>query len=63
LVPLGPSGYHPIGDETWGETGGGLNAQLGRGVLLSAEATVPVLDEGIPADNAFQVRAALSWKF
>ncbi|HTD66895.1 MAG TPA: hypothetical protein VK846_10245 [Candidatus Limnocylindria bacterium] len=54
---------NPIGDETWGETGGGLQAQFGRGVMLSAEATVPVLDEGIPADNVFQVRAALFWKF
>jgi hypothetical protein len=62
-VPFEYAGYHPSGDETWGEAGGGLQAQVWRGLSLTAEATTPVLDEGFPAQNAFQVRAALNWRF
>ncbi len=62
-VPLGPSGYHPLKDETWGEAGGGLQAQIWRGLSATVEATVPVLDEEIAAEDAFQIRAALHWKF
>ena len=62
-IPLGYSGYHPMGDETWGETGAGFQAQLGRGFSLTAEATTPVLDEGNVACNAFQVRSGVNWSF
>ena len=55
--------YYPLLDETFGEAGGGLQAQFGRGFSLNAEATTPILDEGVPADEAFQVRAALNWRF
>jgi hypothetical protein len=62
-VPIGFAGYGPIGDETWGEAGGGIQAQLPWGISMSAEVTTPVLDEGFIAQNAYQVRAALNWRF
>jgi hypothetical protein len=57
------AGYRPYGDDTWGETGGGFQARLWRGLTFTAEATTPVLDEGLIASNAFQVRAAFHWRF
>ncbi len=62
-IPTGPAGYHPIGDETWGETGVGWQGQLWFGASLTGEITVPILDQGITAENAFQVRAAMNWSF
>jgi hypothetical protein len=55
--------YYPLFDETWGEAGGGLQTQFGEGFSLMAEAATPILDEGITSENAFQVRAALNWRF
>jgi hypothetical protein len=62
-LPIAYGGYHPYGDETWGELGGGFQARLCRGLSFTAEATTPVLDEGTAAHNAFQVRAGLNWSF
>ena len=62
VVPYQYSGYHPSLDKTWGEAGGGFQAQLGWGFSFTAEATAPVMDEEYKR-NAFQVRSALNWSF
>ena len=62
VVPYQYSGYHPSLDTTWGEAGGGFQAQLGRGFSLTAEATTPIMDAE-NTRNAFQVRSALNWSF
>jgi len=63
VIPEGYVGYHPFGDETWGETGAGFQAQLCHGFTFTAEATTPVLDEQFVATDSFQVRAGLNWRF
>ena len=63
FVPDGFRGYHPYGDDTWGEAGGGFQARLCHGVSFTAEATTPIMDKGIRAKSAFQVRGGLNWSF
>jgi hypothetical protein len=62
-LPDGFRGYHPYRDDQWGEAGGGFQAELCHGLTFTAEATTPILDKGITAENAFQVRGGLNWNF
>ena len=62
-IPVGYAGYHPLGETTWGEAGGGVQAQLGHGFSLTAEATTPVICESPGDIAAVQLRAAVNWVF
>jgi hypothetical protein len=56
-------GLRPYGDDTWAEVGGGFATHFGGGFTFRAEAVTPVLDQQFTADEAFQVRAALNFRF
>lgn len=62
-VPQGFAGYRPYLDDTWGEAGGGVQVRLCHGLNFMGEATIPVLDEGFIAEDAFQLRGGLNWSF
>lgn len=56
-------GLRPYGDDTWAEMGGGFETHFGGGFTFRAEAVTPVLDQEFTANEAFQVRAALNFRF